>query len=414
MKKALFTIAATLTTFGLMGSEASDNETQIIEPAQLQEKSSNTVTNPLVYDRYFSPHASSADLLTLHRALQKGEDALFDGEPSDTFLGGVGRLAELAFIWEPLNAITAATQYSLGYRAKQLELGNSEKEIWKNVSKFVRDDDTYADAHYTMSAEDRVQTTSAVSAAGQIMQNRMAMDWVEKKSIDGREASLYMVPAIANTTHRVIHFSNGSKFHEKNLLEMYAHDIYAQYGVELEADKMKQMSALNFVDPMIWMGVYSEIYYVVTGKAAELPMIPVGGGVKWLPAMGLELTPSGPEWVSKHYFRTPSGNPIMVYGKYGRLSDNKHWGTGVEMPKLFTWGNNSAGLKLDFFEQISANEDDSIESKYGGAASVINSTEIADSGVCVYTQLGYKTAGYLAGEPMKKGVIARGGLALNF
>ena len=389
MKKTLLALTASLMASGLMANEEVLEEAKIVEPVELQEKSTNTLSNPLIYDRYFSPHASSADLITVHRALQSVGDSTFPYEHSDdSVVSAFGRYLSLALIWTPVNFVTTAGQYGLGANAKAEELKISHQDV----------KDFFRTGSYESVKKARLVGFATLDA-GRIMQNRLAMDWVEKKAIDARESTLYSIPAFINMS-AAFNFGLIEEVHGFN-------QLYKDQNVSNH--RIRKWAYLNLLDPVDWFASYSSLYYIVTGKPLELPMIPVGE-MGWLPAMGLDLTPSGPEIVSRHYFRMADGSPVMLVGRFGRLEHRDHWGLGLEAPKVFAWGNNSAGFKLDVFEQISEND----KKFLGGAFSVINSNEIGETGVNLYTQLGYKTRGYLAGEPDKEGLIARGGMAFNF
>ncbi|MCF7806613.1 MAG: hypothetical protein K9M13_03085, partial [Simkaniaceae bacterium] len=207
----------------------------------------------------------------------------------------------------------------------------------------------------------------------------------------------------------------------------YMKTLYPTMPINLNNLTIK--SLVNLADPFLWYSLYSQLYYVVKGTPLDVSMFPFFGKSGYLPVFQLALAPYGPEFYFQNYFRTAKGSPIMVYGKWGSLAHNLHWGVGFEAPYLIRTPQQTLGFKFDYFDQYEPNADLTFEEageessfeyqgvhRISGYAFSFIGTQSFDrfpsSGL--YLQAGFKTEGYLPGESLKAGLIARAGFSITF
>lgn len=179
------------------------------------------------------------------------------------------------------------------------------------------------------------------------------------------------------------------------------------------------------------------IYHAFSIAEVKIPMIPIGN-VKYLPSFRMALTPFGMQGYFENFFVVNS-IPTYVYFKWGQNGPNQYWGLGVENQKIFNWKRVSLGCRFDLWNQpnvlfetgaMSVQEITDLPKgaaipplyptsvlnakSLGAAFSIMTNVALFKAPIQLYTELGYKTAGYLPGEALRNSPIARGGISGQF
>ena len=393
-------------------------------------------TSPLIVDENYSAIMGATDIASTHAIMMKTEDLLlgrYNGT-SESVGAGLVRLAELALFWGPVDSLGYVTQRTLfgaGYRKRELS------NITSNRIKLMDDWPLYYD-HDVLKATFKEQTplsevldyTIAPTEATMVLADQLKLRFLYTKSVDGRQSLLYAFSALDLTAnlYRSDEDLIGDPIESDFLLsepESYIHYMDRLYpDAQINFENLKLKSLVNLLDPYLWYAIYSPLTYIVKGEAVETPMIPLFGGGGYLPGLRMALAPYGPEYYFMNYLRTGGGNPIMAYVKWGSLGGHQHWGAGINAPYLISYELGAVGIKADFFKQYHPKEIPTISSNDEGegyerekgflATLIMNQAFQKGSHIRVTGQLGYKTKGYVPGESLKAGLIARAGIAITF
>lgn len=447
-----------------------------------------SLNSPLLFDRHFSPYASSYDLLFVENKLMgfqnRYKDYLFslknpDSEKKDIdlelktlpappigvrLLGRSFRLLELSFFWGPLNRTIATTQREIfghGYRAR--DLGQSRAQVIGYQIKVpvpFGKGGGLAEIKMKEPANllDKILIDIAGAEANSILAHHTTLSWLSKNRVDGRQASL----RIATSLDLPLTILSLEK----------AKDVYSNYTQEKRHDSANYLMELNFLYPtskslkaqlsslreraalmlftdlITYYAIASKIQYIWNGKA--LPFSTLNTPIRfYMPVYRLSLSPFGPENVFENYLLLTFGEPSYFYFKRGSFSQNTYFGFGFENQGIVKLGSHLFGIKFDFWNQpkliesapekhcvrtvvqipldskdyhIQFNHEKNgykknelFNSKMGSAFSIIYQYEFDPAKTnSLYTQLGFKTRGYLPGESIQTALILRGGLSLYF
>jgi len=408
-------------------------------------------SSELLFDRYFSPYAGSEDLLTIQKAIERGEDVLYkkkDENPLDlsddedevlsqTLMSKYKRLGNQVLIMLPINVLSTTVQHEVfghGYRIRQIGSQNAA------VTGFSFDSPPPygpggAATYYNFTDSLTVRQQIAISIAGleatAILANRVKLHWLQEGQLDARQTSLY------NSSQQdilwYILLTNESDYSKKdgNDIASYVYWMDIYYPTDLTHIRtLRKQVLVNLLDPFTWYSYYSFFNYIWTGKNGSIPMIPVFG-TKYLPGFRYALSPSGPETYFENFFLKDSV-PFYAYLKYGYHAGHSHYGFGFEHPALFDWIFSELGLRVDFWKELKAvtamsaidfvdgpnesviSEYDGVESRFGAAFSFIARQKIEKFPGSIFIQAGYKSVGYLPGESLNASPILRAGLDFKF
>lgn len=189
-------------------------------------------------------------------------------------------------------------------------------------------------------------------------------------------------------------------------IDNYVQQINAFYGgTPLSRKKMRSIAWMSALDPML----YYALYTVVTQKTdMTVPMIPMGGTWKWLPALSAAFTPYGYERILKNYIKHGDFLGTVSLGTGKSYKNNKNtFLIAFDTSNLFKVGDTSTvGVSLAYWRQPRVYADTPAQEKMtdGGLAAINWSTQFNETfGMDI--QLGYKTEGYILGQVSGKGLV---------
>lgn len=393
----------------------------------------------VLIDPHFSPFMGSELMISLHKSLEQREDGIIPPKetPRRGALPALGRAAELMLFWGPVNSFTDVVQHEVfghGYRVRSLSTGRVVSYTFGVPVPYGTGGGAtnwYAGDRTTMGE------LQSVNLAGLEAQNILArsvkLKWLTDHCIEPRQSSLYSLSELAPLFYALVDATPAED--EEPCFE--SHDI-AAYLATLEAlypeadisfHELRKQLAYNLIDPMIYYSIGAWWYYVFTGNALSIPMIRIGD-LAWLPNLSVQLAPYGLEYYVENYFLYKE-RPIYAYLKAGECAGLEYFGAGIHYEELFAQENFSVGFRWDTWYQpnflvnwtiaeFSESERPintyaaSLKRKWGTSASVVSRMRIKDTLTFFYSDLGYKTKGYLPGFSLKKSPIIRVGISAEF
>ena len=401
-----------------------------------------------IYDRNFTPYAGGENLLTLHRGIEKLEENSPLKEKKG-FLPGFSRAAELIFGWMPLNYMTMVVQHEIfghGYRIRDLGRG------MVTVTKYTFNipppfGPGGAATHFNFKKAPSLNQLLALTAGGVeatgILAHQLRMHWMKTETLPAQEALLYTFSQgdlsgyikSLKPSFKIFDEANGHDI--KNYLNLL-HLCYPKGN--LSARELKQMTKIGYFDPFTYFAAFSWLRYIISGYETSIPSFKFSS-VSYLPSARLTLTPFGPQYTLDNYIKY-NDVPTYAYVKRGRFAGNTFWGVGVSNESLFSYQAHAFGARLDLWQQPKIlnwrewekayvgylhKQDPDLFSEeelrhspsskplrtlhYGAAGALIYNYALLPERLTMHVELGYKSAGYLAGESLKQGLLAK--LALN-
>ena len=382
----------------------------------------------LLIDPYFTPYIGAEDILSTYRGLEEFENLLIKppAHPQNTFLQDIERVADLVLIWEPINYLGVVVQHEVfghGFWVRTLPSDVAKVKKYKFGTP-----PPYGSGggvtHYEANLK-KITTYQelAISAGGveatAILANRLKLQWLQRSSLNPHQCTLYLYSQQDLTLYT---YNTTDIDEEGHDIIDYIKPLNKTYPKgHLTSKQLQKQALVNLLDPFTYYAIYDWFYYIFTGKAGPMPMIPIGS-YRYLPGGRLGLTPFGPEYYFENYL-VKAQQPIYFYARYGNFAHQTYWGFGVEHAYLWTINTTNWGIRLDSWKQphtafsntkyALANETfhPPSNSRWGVALSVMGHIQLWERG-SLYLQLGGKTVGYLPGEPVQPTVIARVGFTL--
>ncbi|MEI8301419.1 MAG: hypothetical protein WCG10_07440 [Chlamydiota bacterium] len=389
----------------------------------------------LFVDPYYSPYMGSALFLTGHKSLEKIEDQwIFPSTPPKRgVLASVGRIVELTLFWNPINSLICVVQHEVfghGYRARSLH------DVAKVKSYSIGKPSPYGHGGGAtfMSYKETIKIGQIQSVAigglesESILAREQKIKWLSSGYINPKSASLYDMAALSSFIYTFA--QKDDKFFSGNDLETYVNLLNILYpNDQISRHKLRSALKYNFIDPMLYYDIAASWYYIFTGKSLSIPMISLGS-VSCLPNVHVDLAPYGIEYYLENYFLYEK-SPFYTYIKAGKHGGNKYYGCGVHYDELIQSDKMSMGFRFDGWYQPNFLADWELEqlfegyryrfvttqlatSKLGAAASIVSRICINNTLSFFYSDIGYKTEGYLPGFPLQKSMTLRLGFSASF
>jgi hypothetical protein len=205
-------------------------------------------------------------------------------------------------------------------------------------------------------------------------------------------------------------------------------------GSNLTARDLRRRAIVGLADPMVGFAVYGlAVSYLWRGdREAPVPAFHVGQ-VRYLPALRLQLTPFGTEWVFENTFavRGPDCEDAMreperqvgrqhsqatrVSVRVGEAPGAASFGASVHREAVWTWRRARIDADVHAWRQPRILDGGSVERSTGAGAFATASVPLDVKWLrwaAVVVQAGYKSRGFIEGEPLGSGFVLRGGVGL--
>ena len=188
----------------------------------------------------------------------------------------------------------------------------------------------------------------------------------------------------------------------------------------LSTRTLKRQALVGLANPMLAYAAWGIGRYIATGASdVAVPMLTIAG-VRYLPIFRYRLTPFGTEWAVVNEFGGRV-RAMQVEFRMGRALDARPWGIAVRQRDLSAWREWTIGLAGAVWRQPkfaeSADEPFPPPTQFG--VHVRGRLErplipvwFSTNRATLIVDVGVKSAGFVPGEPLGGGVIARAGVGI--
>jgi len=383
----------------------------------------------VLVDRDMTPAAGATDVLALRRLLASFEDRVLparfsEATPPGHALGILYRAGKWAAIDLPQDSFLMVVAHEmLGHGARLREFGASGVRYQFDAPPPYGDGSA---ATVVDSAWPHAVTRAnllAVDAAGIETQALLADDIsgqaLARDSLSYRDAWLYAESRIAGLLYIRSVSSQSEPGHDVAQFLNHLNDGCAPPAcTPLEMQTLKQRALLMLADPMLAFSAYEfAAAYLVRGQTAmTVPMIPLGHGIRYLPAVGFAMTAYGTEWTIDHYIR--STNRLTTFSvRIGDTGSARTWGVGVRAAHAAQRGRLAVDVSADIWSQPALNAPASATGlKTGGLLAATMHVPLGrqpSSRMGLVGEFGCKSDGFVRGQLLRAGPIVRFGLTVG-
>lgn len=403
-------------------------------------------------DIHFSPNAGAENIMTFQSETEHFENLIFphpklnledlqDPENSPHFTNKNQWLRKAkSLLWGmPLNASCLIIQHEVfghGYRMRDLGAKYGKVEGYKMYVVGGATDIGFTDQ---MTSSLMLTVDIAGLEADAILANKIRFNWTGQGIIEGRQAMLELMSSLSFTGYALSTFSSPEISPKtENDIASYVFYLNATYPEgHVSYNQIRYLSLLNLLNPFIYYSFISQSLYDSFCIPTPLYMIPIGDA-KYLPSFRMALTPFGLQGYLEN-FLVINSVPTYFYFKWGKNGGNLYWGVGFENQSILKWKTGSLGFRMDVwqqpnvlfepgslsFEQIESLTEESLlpelypasvlsARSLGASFALIGSFGLSQWPFRLFTELGYKTKGYLPGEALREAPIVRGGFSGQF
>ena len=390
---------------------------------------------PLVGDPAFSMRTATADLLTLHHGITRLEDRALGTHwfPERSVAGKAGgvaaRFAKLAVLDVPVDYFTvvAAHEYA-GHGARYRELGISGVHYaFDAPPPYGAGGGEASISGADVSVDELVAIWSGGVESHPLLQQGLALRWLENREVDYREAFLYFWATQIAMSY--IQDTDGQLTPNGPDNDIQAYVRYLNFGWDrppspvpsrMSVADLKSKSKLGIANPFAFYSIYvGLVTYLWQGKeSAPLPMLRIGPG-DYLPLLRTGWTPFGLEYHMENYLRI-GARTALVDLRLGDDAFHRSWGgIGIDVHRMVDRERLrvDGGVKLWKQPELTSGfaTPKSLGGGVGGALSLRAYRAISEGAqpIRAVGEIGYKTAGFVEGYPMRAGAMVMFGLALR-
>lgn len=256
--------------------------------------------------------------------------------------------------------------------------------------------------------------------ANSVLARRLRMNWMLRGQMTYDESMLYLYTAndllayIWRTRWKIRGLKGNDITNWLNRLNYFEGYLFKE-DYPLTLNDLCRHSWANLISPFNYFALYSLfVPYLWNGEIhSGIPMIRIGK-FKYLPSLRIGLTPYGTEFIQENYIK--KGEQLHVVSlRIGESTFHRFWGIGWECLNLLDRKNFCLDSRIDLWNQpelmLGKEEGYISQSGWGGSAVMTGHLKnIKPLGIGMLLELGYKTAGFLEGEPLQKGIVFRIGL----
>lgn len=196
-------------------------------------------------------------------------------------------------------------------------------------------------------------------------------------------------------------------------------DLAAAAGARaLTPRRLRQQALVSFANPMLAYAAFGVARYWWSGASdVAVPALLIAG-VRYLPMFRYRLAPYGTEWALVNAF-AGRVRPMEIELRFGESPGSTPWGIDVRQRDLVTWRRWTIDAAVDVWSQPPVASSDAaritfdprIGTRVGGRINYAV-TRSATSPATLIVDVGVKSGGYVPGEPLRGGLVARAGIGL--
>ncbi|MFH0894151.1 MAG: hypothetical protein V2A54_06930 [Bacteroidota bacterium] len=392
----------------------------------------------IIFDKQQSQYFGSYNLITLHQVLYSFEDknirdTLFGENNFLKKTAGFGyRMTKLLLLDGQIDGFIALAQHEVfGHGARARELG-------------------YSDVLYNMHLLPPFGDGSGLTHWGATLKTGYDMPTSQENialHIGGVDCEMLLADNLTNQMllNDTLHYRQGlfylfaqnnlllylwgtrytkpSNIKQGNDMVSYVNDLNNLYSNSLNNDydvnKLSIQSLISFANPFQIYSAFSILYaYGIKGKKQlKMPMIKFGS-LRYLPAFNYSLTPFGSQYHFVNYIRYKNA---LLSGDFniGDNTFNNFYGFSIKGFNIVNKKRIAINFHLDVWSQpdleLEKYSTPSTINKIGEAFKIDLTLRPFErkNKMGLFLQTGYKTKGYLMGEPLAESLILRYGLSLH-
>lgn len=381
-----------------------------------------------------SSPVGAENLIAVHRAVYAIEDRflksrLFDetskGRKSAGILYRLGKTVLLDYVIDYLPFLIQHEVFGHGARLREFDY----VDISYSLSLFLPYGSGRGSAYGSLNPErrttrhERLGVIISGSEANTILSKSILSKWLQRGRVKSREIAIYLFSSldmsgyVLNTRFRSQHRSENDIINYlSDLNRLEGHFPRSDYRLTLE--DLSTQSLITFFNPtMIWAIYAYWIPYVYHGESeCELPMFGFGQ-VKYLPSFRFGLTPFG----SEVYFENlivNSGRVVNIFFRYGIPTFYKFGGFGIAVDNLALGKRITFSPRAELWHQpallLGGQQVRTGRAGLGGGLWTKLCYRVAQRNPApeLVIEIGYKTDGFIQGEPLGRGFTLRLGLSL--
>jgi hypothetical protein len=386
---------------------------------------------PLVIavDRDMTPAAGTIDLLTVQRALATVEDrwlppARFDESTRVKRGLGIGYRAGKWFALDlPQDHFLMVVGHEIfGHGARLREIGAHGVEYSFDapipygpggaVTEFSGD--------LLVTRADALAIDTAGIEAQNVLADHIAREGFASGALHYREAWLYLESRLDGLRYIRSVSPRSSPGHDvRSFLLDFNDGCDPPACAPLDAATLKRRALVMLGDPMLAYAAYAwAAAYMVQGRTTgPVPMIPLPGGLRYLPALHFEMTPYGTAVTSEHTIAR-RGRVTTVSIGVGDTGAARAWDVGVTSGDVLRGSRLNAGASIRLWRQPELDASPNAQAMETGvlAAGTLRIAlprSVAAGRAGVLVEAGYKSDGFVRGERLHAGPIVRAGVVIR-
>jgi hypothetical protein len=204
-------------------------------------------------------------------------------------------------------------------------------------------------------------------------------------------------------------------------LETYNKMAAATGASALSARTLRREAVVSLANPIVAYAAYGTLRYLWNG-ATEVGVPAISfAGVRYLPMLRYRLAPYGTEWALVNELGGRV-RPTQIELRVGRAPLATPWGIRVRQRGLPAWGAWSLDASVDVWRQprLTKTAADPLTVHLRGGAYVRGRAErplvpvwFSPQPATAVVEVGVKSAGFVPGEPLRGGLVVRGGIGLT-
>jgi hypothetical protein len=388
-------------------------------------------TSPIMVDRHMTVGAGATVVATFGEIAARGEDAFVPhrlfGEQgvSKRSTNVLYRLLKLTYFDLPQeNVILVVNHEVFGHGARLRERFNGS--ISYEIDVPAPYGDGGGSTSFSLDREPSTAEWLAISAGGMEVDGVSAGLIAHRAFLDGRMRARDAMRYFASELDTVSYVLGTGDYTEEpghdvfGFLQNYNEAAAFAGAPQLTAATLRREVIISFANPMLGYAIFGMGRYIWNGETdVPVPVLRIAG-VRYLPYVRYRLTPFGTEWavINELAGRIP---PLQIEARFGRSPGATPFGFGVRRENLTTvreWRIDASG---DFWRQPPI-DGDSFESVTGAlrwgaeirgrAERPLSRAWFGDAPITVIVDLALKTQGFVAGEPLGPGLVARVGIGI--
>lgn len=423
---------------------ASHGQEAIAQEATSQEAIAQEVTARAGYavmvDESMSARVGAENLAAAHRALYGLENRLlkprlFDERTVARKSAGVlYRLGKSLLVDNVIDYLAMLTQHEVfGHGARMREFGF--KRITYRLAlpppygRGTGSASGYTSRDRRTTRHERISVYAGGSEANTLLSSSIRSRWLHRGRANTRELALYLYSSMDLTGYilqtRDSSGDNAGRDGTNNDILNYLKDINGLEGYtnpdsyELTLERLRTLSLIRFLDPtVIWaLYTYGTSYLLRGASESTLPMLRTGR-IGYLPVFRLGLTPFGPAVHLENLFVAP-GRVLNIHLRYGVPSFHRFGGIGASYDRIVIHRGISLEPRVELWHQpallLGGRTTRTGTKGFGGGLWLEGRYTHAslDLAPAVLVEAGYKTDGFLEGEPLARGFVLRFGLSFR-